>query len=77
MRVKETIIRPFGNSAGVTIPKAMLDTFALAKGDKVSIQETADGILITPYDQLFDEGMTIYREGAKKYRNAMRELSKR
>ena len=77
MRVKETIIRPFGNSAGVTIPKAMLDTFSLAKGDKVSIHETADGILITPYDQLFDEAMTVYREGARKYRNAMRELSKR
>ncbi len=77
MRVKETIIRPFGNSAGVTIPKVMLDTFALAKGDKVSIQETADGILITPYDQLFDQAMTVYQKGAKQYRNAMRELSKR
>ena len=77
MRVKETVIRPIGNSAGVTIPKEMLETYALVKGDKVSVRETPDGILITPYEQLFDEAMSVYREGAKRYRNAMRELSKR
>lgn len=77
MHVKETIIRPFGNSAGVTIPKAMLDTFALVKGDKVSLRETADGILITPFDPDFAEAMAIAHEGAKRYRNALRELAKR
>lgn len=77
MRVKETIIRPFGNSAGVTIPKAMLDAYALAKGDKVSIQETADGILITPFDPDFTDTVAIANEVAKRYRNALRELAKR
>jgi len=77
MRVKETIIRPFGNSAGVTIPKAMLDVFALAKGDKVSIRETADGILITPFDPDFAETVAIAHDVAKRYRNALRELAKR
>jgi putative addiction module antidote len=77
MRVKETIIRPFGNSAGVTIPKAMLDTLGLAKGDKVSIQETADGILITAYDPGFTETVAIAQDVAKRYRNALRELAKR
>ena len=77
MRVKETVIRPFGNSAGVTIPKEMLEKYALDKGDRVSLQETAEGILVTPYDSHFDRAMAIYRKGAKQYRNAMRELSKR
>jgi putative addiction module antidote len=77
MRVKETAIRPFGNSAGVVIPKEMLDTFALAKGDRVSIQETEDGILITAYDPEFAEVMAIASNVSKRYRNALRELSKR
>ncbi len=77
MRVRETVIRPFGNSAGVTIPKEMLEKYSIEKGDRVELRETPDGILITAYDAEFAEVMTITYEGAKRYRNAMRELSKR
>ena len=45
MRVKETVIRPFGNSAGVTIPKEMLRKYSLEKGTPVALRETPDGIL--------------------------------
>ena len=77
MRVKETVIRPFGNSAGVTIPKEMLERYSIEKGDRVELRETADGILITAYDAEFAKVMAIAYEGAKRYRNAMRELSTR
>lgn len=77
MRVKETVIRAVGNSAGVTIPKEMLEAHGLAKGDRIALRETPDGILITPYDAEFAAVMEIAAEGAKRYRNAMRELSKR
>lgn len=77
MRIRETVIRPFGNSAGVTLPKETLEQFGLEKGSKVFVRETPDGILLTPYDPTFAEAMAAYREGARKYRNAMRELSKR
>ena len=77
MRVKETVIRPFGNSAGITIPKEMLEKYSIDKGDKVALRETADGILITPYDSDFAKVMELAHEGAKRYRNAMRELAKR
>ena len=77
MRVKETVIRPFGNSAGVTLPKEMLEKYSLAKGDTVALRETPDGILITAYDADFAKTMEIAQEGAKRYRNAMRELSRR
>ena len=77
MRVKETVIRPFGNSAGVTIPKEMLEKYSIEKGDRVELRETPDGILITAYDAEFAKVMTLAYEGAKRYRNAMRELSKR
>ena len=73
---RETTIRAIGNSAGATIPKAMLERYRIAEGDRVHLVETEEGILITPYDPTFAEAMAIYQEGAKTYRNAMRELSK-
>jgi putative addiction module antidote len=72
---KETTIRAIGNSAGTTIPKAMLDRYRLATGDRVHLVETEEGILITPFDRDFTEAMEIYSEGAKRFRNAMRELA--
>lgn len=71
----DTTIRRIGNSAGVTIPKDVLERAQLAEGDEVQIIETEDGILISPYDPDFDEAMEVYREGARRYRNAMRELA--
>ena len=73
---KQTTIRAIGNSAGTTIPKALLERYNLAEGDSVHLVETEEGILITPFDPDFDEAMEIYAEGAKRYRNAMRELAK-
>jgi antitoxin MazE len=72
---RETTIRAIGNSAGATIPKAMLERYRLAEGDRVHLIETDQGILITPYDPTFAEAMSVYEEGAKRYRNAMRELA--
>lgn len=73
---KETTIRGIGNSAGTTIPKAMLERYHMAEGDQVHLVETENGILITPFDPAFAEAMAIYEEGARQYRNAMRELAK-
>lgn len=73
---KETKLRAIGNSAGVTIPKPMLERYRMAEGDEVHLVETDEGILITPFDPAFAEAMEIYEEGAKAYRNAMRELAK-
>lgn len=71
----ETTIRRIGNSAGLTIPKDVLERAHLAEGDEVQIIETEEGILISPYDPEFEEAMEVYREGARRYRNAMKELA--
>jgi putative addiction module antidote len=76
MLVKETVIRPIGNSAGVSIPKAMLEHLKLEKGDKVYLRETKEGVLVTPYSESFSRAMDAFAEGMKRYRNAMRELAK-
>ena len=76
MLVKETVIRPIGNSAGVSIPKAMLERLGLKGGDKVYLRETMEGVLVTPYDADFARTMAVAEEGAEAYRNALRELSR-
>lgn len=73
---RETTLRAIGNSAGATIPKAMLEHYHMAEGDTVHLIEVDDGVLITPFDPTFAEAMRFYEEGAKAYRNAMRELAK-
>jgi len=56
---KETTIRAIGNSAGTTIPKAMLERYRMAEGDRVHLVETDEGILITPFDPAFAEAMAL------------------
>lgn len=72
---EETKIRRIGNSAGLTIPRDLLDRQHLEEGDRVHLIETEEGLLITPYDPDFEEAMEAYEEGARNYRNALRTLS--
>ncbi|HKT06603.1 MAG TPA: hypothetical protein VJR24_01800 [Gemmatimonadaceae bacterium] len=74
--VKDTVLRAIGNSAGVTIPKEMLDRMHVATGAKLHLVETEQGVLVTPFDPRFDAVMAAYAEVAGQFRNALRELAK-
>jgi antitoxin MazE len=54
----------------------MVDRLHLEAGDAVFIVETDRGLLLTPYDPRFEEALFLYRRGAQRYRNALRELAK-
>ncbi|MEM6783134.1 MAG: AbrB/MazE/SpoVT family DNA-binding domain-containing protein [Bacteroidota bacterium] len=69
-------LRKLGGSVATIIPKAMLDRLHLEAGDEIFITETPDGVTISPFDPDFSDAMDAYERGAKKYRNALRELSK-
>lgn len=74
--VRSVTLRRMGGSVGATLPKEMTDRLHLEAGDTVFVVPTENGILLTPYDPTFEEAMAAYRRGAKKYRNALRELAK-
>ena len=74
--VRKVTLRQMGGSVGATLPKDIADRLHVAAGDEVFIIESEHGVLLTPYDPTFDKAMTAYRRGAKKYRNALRELAK-
>jgi putative addiction module antidote len=69
-------IRKIGNSAGVTLPKELLSALKVKEGDELILTETPDGFAITAFDAAFEEQMEAFEEGARKYRNALRELAK-
>lgn len=74
--VKTQVLKKLGGSVATVLPKSMLERFHLESGDSVNIVETADGLLITPFDPDFRDAMRAYDRGAKKYRNALRELAR-
>ncbi|HEX8694519.1 MAG TPA: AbrB/MazE/SpoVT family DNA-binding domain-containing protein [Longimicrobium sp.] len=69
-------LRRIGGSLGGTLPKEVTERLNVGEGDKLFVVEREDGILLTPYDPTFEKAMKIYERGARKYRNALRELAK-
>lgn len=74
--VRKVTLRQMGGSVGATLPKDMADRLHVGPGDEVFMVETADGVLITPFDPTFEKAMAAYERTASKYRNALRELAR-
>ncbi len=74
--VRKVTLRQMGGSIGATLPKDFADRLHLSVGDEVFVVETDQGILLTPFNPAFEKAMSAYQRGAKKYRNALRELAK-
>ena len=74
--VKEIRARQVGGSVAATLPKEMAERFNITAGSKLWAIDTADGILLAPFDSAFAQAMRAYREGAAEYRIALRELAK-
>ncbi|WP_420463252.1 AbrB/MazE/SpoVT family DNA-binding domain-containing protein [Candidatus Palauibacter sp.] len=74
--VRSVKLRRMGGSVGATLPRDMAQRLHLEAGDEVLAVETANGILLSPYDAEVDEGLAIAVEAQKRYRRALRELAK-
>ena len=74
--VKKVMARRMGGSVGATFPKETAERFHIKAGDTLNVVETPEGILITPLDPEFEKALEAYERGARKYRNALHELSK-
>lgn len=69
-------VRKVGNSLGVVLPKGMIARLRVANGDNLFVQETVDGIRLTPYDPEFQQQMDIAQNVMREDRDALRALSK-
>ena len=73
MKLKITTI---GSSAGVILPKHVLEKLHVSKGDVLCLTETPDGFKITPYDKKFAEQMEVAEKIMRENRDALRALAK-
>lgn len=73
--VKKIKMRRVGGSISATLPKDMMDRLKIEAGDEMFAIETERGVLLTPYDPRFTEALKHYERGAKKYRDALREIA--
>ncbi len=74
--VRNVRLRRMGGSVGATLPKDLADRFHMEAGDEVMAVETAQGILLTPYDADAEEALAIAAKAQKTYRGALRELAR-
>jgi antitoxin MazE len=74
--IKKVTVRQTGTSVSATIPKDMAERLHIDVGDELFAVETADGVLLTPYDPTLERAMTAYSRIAKRFRGAFRELSR-
>ena len=68
-------IRRQGGSLAVTLPRAMTDALNIQEGDEVHLTQSPDGIVVSPYDSVFERAMAIGDECARRYRNALKALA--
>ena len=74
--MKSLKIRSVGSSAGVILPKAILERLDVSLGEELNVVETSNGILLTPYDAEFIKQMEIGEEIAKEDRDVLKALAK-
>jgi len=65
-----------GNSAGVVLPKDLLEELGVEQGDQLTTQKTEDGIELRRYEADFEAQMEVAREVMRKRRSALRQLAK-
>lgn len=58
-----------------TIPAEIARRFHLMPGDQVQVIETADGILLSPFDPDVQEALAIASAAARQFQPALRELA--
>ena len=69
-------IRKVGTSAGVILPKALLEHLDLNVGDELAVKTSQHGLELSPYDENFSRRVRAFERSRRKFRNAYRELAK-
>jgi putative addiction module antidote len=64
-----------GNSAGVVLPKEILQRLRVDKGDLLYVLETPNGIELTPYDPEFAAQMEAAERVMREDRDVLKKLA--
>ena len=75
LRVNTVKVTTVGNSAGIVLPKEVLERLRVAKGDTLYVIETPDGVQLTPYDPEFAAQMDVAEKVMRKRRDVLKKLA--
>lgn len=68
-------ITTVGNSAGIVLPREILERLRVGKGDTLFATETPNGIELTAFDEEFVEQMTAAEQVMREDRDVLRKLA--
>jgi putative addiction module antidote len=68
-------ITTVGNSAGIVLPKEILERLRVGKGDVLYATETPNGLELRPFDEEFAEDMAIAERVMRENRDLLRKLA--
>lgn len=68
-------ITTIGNSAGVILPKDILERLRVSKGDELYLVEEPDGYRLTPYNRAFVDQMKKAECIMREDRNVLKVLA--
>jgi len=68
-------ITSIGNSAGLILPKELLEKLRVSKGDTLTVTETPNGISLSAFDSEFDEAMSLAEEIMREDRDVLKKLA--
>jgi len=72
---KKLKITTVGNSAGIVLPREILERLRVEKGDSLFVTETPNGIELTPFDEEFAETMAAAEKIMREDRDVLRRLA--
>ncbi len=68
-------ITAIGNSAGIILPKELLEKLRVSKGDTLTVTETPDGLNLNPFDEKVSRQMEVAEKVMRENRNMLRKLA--
>jgi putative addiction module antidote len=68
-------ITSIGNSAGVILPKEVLEKMRVEKGDTLFLTETPTGFAVSAFDDEFSLQMSLAEEIMREDRDVLRKLA--
>lgn len=68
-------ITTVGNSAGIVLPREILDRLRVGKGDVLHVLETPNGIELTPYNSDLAAQMDTAERVMREDRDVLRKLA--
>ncbi len=68
-------VTTIGNSAGVILPRELLDRLRVGKGDVLYVLETPRGIELTPYNPELAAQLDVAERVMREDRSVLRKLA--